>query len=817
MIQNYIKIAIRNLLRHKFFSLINIFGLAAGMSICLLIISMLMEQKSYDQFHAHKDRIYRVITDRHPDKKTATSPALLAEELRKYAAVAQTTRLKRGFGGDATYNETTIPIIGYFADATFLDVFDFPLKYGNPQLALTEPFSIVLSQENAEKLFGDENPVGKTLAFAERGLEAFDIKLGAQKGTSYGDFTVTGVLEKTSLKSHIPLEAFMSFSTRQALVQQGIWEESQEKWSDVVGAYTYVLLNEGYAEADFSTILDQIGQREFSQLEENYHQFGFDPQALTQITPSPIISNPMGSQLPLEAYFVHGFLALLVMATAAFNYTNLSIARSLTRAKEVGVRKVSGAFRYHLFAQFIGESIIMALIALGAGILFFQILKTGFVNLWMNQYLNFELPENISLYLYFVVFGIAVGIMAGIYPALYMSRYAPLQVLKNFRLVRPGGLGIRKVLITLQFTLSLVFVLSTLILYNQIDHYLHLEYGFSEENILNVALQGQEYEQVASRFSQVNTVEEISGCWFGPGDNVMMGTDVKRTEESESIHLYYMIVTPNYFDNLQIPFLAGSSFTVENAAGRHPASEVVLNEKAVHLLGFANPQEVVGTTLLVSGFGETGDKGVKVAGVVRNFRDGAPVNEISPLIIYYDPAKIKIANVRILPTDIRQTLSALETSWGAIDPMHPMEAKFLEDQLNTSLQIFGDILKIFGFLTFLAVSIACLGLLGMAVFTAESRIKEIGIRKVLGASVMQLIFLLSKGFLQLLVLAVFIAIPIAYFGNNLWMQNLANRTELGAGVFISGVAIMLILGLVIIVSQTFRVATSNPVESLKDE
>ena len=812
MIQNYIKIAIRNLLRHKFFSLINIFGLAAGMSICLLIISMLMEQKSYDQFHTHKDRIYRVITDRHPDKKTATSPALLAEELRKYAAVAQTTRLKRGFGGDATYNQTTIPIVGYFADPTFLDLFDFPLKYGNPQLALTEPFSIVLSQENAEKLFGEENPVGKTLSFAERGLEAFDIKLGAQKGTSYGDFTVTGVLEKTSLKSHIPLEAFMSFSTRQALVQQGIWEESQEKWSDVGGAYTYVLLNEGYSEADFSTTLESIGQREFSQLEENYQHHSFAPQALTQITPSPLISNPMGAQFPLEAYFVHGVLALLVMITAAFNYTNLSIARSLTRAKEVGVRKVSGAFRHHLFAQFIGESIIMALIALGAGILFFQILKTGFINLWVNQYLNFELPENISLYLYFVVFGIAVGIMAGIYPALYMSRYAPLQVLKNFRLVRPGGLGTRKVLITLQFTLSLVFVLSTLIIYKQLDHYLHMEYGFSEENILNVALQGQDYELAVNRFSQVNTVEEISGCWFGPGDNVMMGTSAKRTGESEATHLYYMVVTPNYFDNLQIPIVAGSSFTMENAA-----SEIVLNEKAVQLLGFDNPQEAVGTTLIVSGFGETGDAGATVAGVIRDFQDGAPVNEISPLVLYYDPAKIKIANVRILPTDVHQTLTALEASWKSIDPLHPFNAKFLEDQLNISLKAFEDVLKTFGFLTFLAVSIACLGLLGMAVFTAESRIKEIGIRKVLGANVMQLILLLSRGFLQLLMLAVLIAVPVAYFGNNLWLQNFANRIELGAGVFMSGIGIMLILGLVIIVSQTFRAAMSNPVESLKDE
>lgn len=819
MIKNYIKIALRNLLRHKFFSLINIFGLAAGMSICLLIISMLMEQKSFDQFHANKDRIYRINTDRHPDKITATSPELLAGELTKYAAVAQTTRLKRGFGGDATYNQTIIPILGFFADDNFLEVFDFPLKYGNPKTALSAPFSILLSQETAEKLFGQENPVGKTIAFAERGLEAFGNSLGAQQGKSYGDFTVTGVLEKNSSKSHIPLEAFMSFSTRRALVQQGIWSENEEKWSDVHSAYTYALLNEGYSETDFSTLLNQIAQREFSQLEKNYHPFRFVPQALTKITPGPLISNSLGAELPVEAYYFLGILALLVMITAAFNYTNLSVARSLTRAKEVGVRKVSGAFRYHLFVQFMGESIIVALIALGAGIVFFQILKTGFVNLWVNQYLNFELPEHPSLYLYFLVFGVAVGIMAGLYPALYISRYSPLQVLKNFRLVRPGGLNMRKVLITLQFTLSLIFVLSALIFYKQLDHYLHLEYGFSEENMLNVELQGQDFELVANRFSQVNTVEEISGCWFNPASGVMMGTNVKRTEEAEAIHLNYMIVTPNYFENHEIPLVAGRSFAMENAAGRHsagrhPASEVVINEKAAQLLGFANPQEAVSTTLMLPEFGEDG---ASIAGVVRDFQDGIALQEIHPLVLYYDPTRIKIANIRILPTDIRQTLSSLEESWAAIDPMHLMEAKFLEDQLNTSMRAFVDILKVFGFLTFLAVSIACLGLLGMAVFTAESRIKEVGIRKVLGASVIQLILLLSKGFLQLLLLAVLIAVPLTYFINNLWMQNFANRIELGAGIFLSGVVIMLVLGLVIIVSQTFNAARSNPVESLKDE
>ncbi len=812
MIRNYITIAFRNLLRHKFFTLINIFGLAAGMSICLLIISMLLEQKSYDQFHSNKDHIYRVTTL--AGMENATTPAVLAGELEKYPVVEKTVRLKRGFGGDATHNQTTIPLIGLFADSTFLTVFDFPLLYGNPALALRDPFSIVLSQETAEKLFGKQNPVGQIISLDERGLERFGINLGAQKGQPYGDFTVTGVLAKTNQKTHIPLEAFISYATRKALVQNGVWKNDNESWTDIYGStFTYALLKKGTSQNDLTAILDQIAQREYPKLEAQYQQFHFSPQPLTAITPSRLINNPISFQMPLEAYYFLGVLALLVMITAGFNYTNLSIARSLTRAKEVGVRKVSGAFRHHLFVQFVGESVLLSLLSLGAGIILFQVVKVGFVNLWANQYMEFELGEHLSLYLYFLVFGLVVGILAGLYPALYMSHYTPLKVLRSFKLVRPGGLGIRKVLITSQFTLSLIFIVSALIFYRQLDHYLHMEYGFSKENILNVELQGQPYEQMANQLGKVNTVEEISGCWFIPASGVTIGKDVQLRAEDDALNFSYMAVTPNYFSNHQIPIIAGSTFTVENAK-----NEIVINEKAVQALGFGSPREAVGTTLMVDG-GPEKENGslVKVTGVIRDFQASLPIQDIDAMLFQYDAKNIKIANVRILPTDIRETLSDLDKSWTEIDPLHPMEAKFLEDQLNTSLQVFVDIFKIFGFLTFLAISIALLGLLGMAVFTAESRIKEIGIRKVMGASTGQLIILLSKGFLRLLLVSVVFAVPLAYFGNNLWLRNFANQVPLGAGIFLSGIGIMLGLGLLVIISQTLRAALTNPVNSLKDE
>ncbi len=807
MFSNYFKVSIRNLLRYKLFGFINIFGLAAGMSICLLIIAMLAEQRSYDQFHQHKDRIYRVTTQPGRSNLTATSPDPLAEALATYPMVEKTTRLRSGFGGDATHQQTTIPLIGFFADSTFLTIFDFPMKYGDPTQALTAPFSIVLSEEVAGKLFGRKNPVGQILSFTQRGLAAAGRGLGAEKGQSYGDFVVTGVLEKTSRKSHIPQSAFVSYTTHQLLMQRDATETGSAPWSAIWNTYTYALLSEEIRPEAFAAALNQIAQRAYATLDEKNH---FSFQALTQITPAPMMNNEISMLLPVQAYYFLGVLALLVMLTAGFNYTNLSIARSLARAREVGVRKVSGAFRYHLVGQFVSESVVVALLALGLAILFFQLLKTGFVNLWANQYLHFDLPENPALYGYFVLFGLLVGGLAGIYPALYMSRYTPLMVLKNFRIIRPGGLGIRKVLIIAQFTISLVFITTALIFYQQLDQYLHLEYGFSQENILNVELQGQSYDPVAYQLGQVATVETISGSWFVPGSGISMGKDVKREAEDEVTNLNYMVVTSNYFDNHQIPIVAGRSFTAENAG-----MEVVVNKKAIQQLGFATPQEAVGTTLLLPNSEAITD--VLIVGVIEDFQDGMPTEEVRPMLLYYDSAKINVANVRILPTDVRTTLADLRKQWTQIDPQHALEANFLEDQLNASLQAFVDILKVFGLLTFLAVSVACLGLLGMVVFTAESRIKEIGVRKVLGANLGQLVFLLSKGFLRLWLVSVAIALPLAYFGNTLWLQNFANRITLGPGVFLSGVAVMLGLGLLVVVSQTLRTATRNPVDSLHNE
>ena len=807
MFRNYFKVTFRNLLRYKLFSFINIFGLAAGMSICLLIITMLAEQKSYDQYHQHKDRIYRVITQPGFSNQTASSPALLTEALAAYPMVEKTTRLRRGFGGDVTYNQTTIPLIGFYADSTLLTLFDFPMKYGNSNRALANPFSLVLSEEVAEKLFGKENPVGRTVSFTQRGLSRQGAGLGAKKGESYGDFTVTGVLAKTTQKSHIPQDAFVSYSTQQALHRQDTGKVPSEEWSDIWNTYTYVLLEEETSPDAFAEALNQVAERAYATANEKNH---FSPQALTKITPARMMNNELSTAMPVQAYYFWGALALLIMLTAGFNYTNLSIARSLARAKEVGVRKVSGAFRYHLFGQFVGESMIMALLALGLSVLFFQLLKAGFVNLWVNQYLHFDLAESPALYLYFILFGLLVGLLAGIYPALYMSRYTPLMVLKNFKIIRPGGIRIRQVMITTQFTISLMFIVTGLVFYQQLDRYLHLEYGFSQENILNVDLQGQSYEPVAHQLGQVATVETISGCWFVPGSGITMGKDVRREAEDEATNLSYMVVTPNYFDNHQIPIIAGRSFTVENAR-----SEVVLNEKAVQRLGFAHPQDAIGTPLVISEFEATTTP--LIVGVVKDFQDGMPTQEMNPLLLHYDSAKIKVANLRILPTDIRTTLADLGANWKQVDPQHALEATFLKDQLNTSLQAFVDVVKVFGFLTFLAISVACLGLLGMVIFTAESRIKEIGVRKVLGASAGQLVFLLSKGFLHLWLLSVIIALPLAYFGNNLWLQNFANRITLGPGIFVIGTALMLGLGLLVVVSQTLRTAIRNPVDSLRDE
>jgi putative ABC transport system permease protein len=502
------------------------------------------------------------------------------------------------------------------------------------------------------------------------------------------------------------------------------------------------------------------------------------------------------------------------MVSACLNYINLSTARALTRAKEIGIRKVNGAQRKDLIFQFLSESILTTLLALAMAISLLLVIKPAFRGLWLNQYLNFELQGNLSVYLIFIGFALFIGVVAGAYPALHLSRFQPVKVLKNMDSMRPGKLGMRKVLSVTQFVISLLFITTSILIYNQFRHFLQFDYRFTTKNIVNISLQGNNYTKIVNELRTVPGVSAISACNYLPATNVQNGISLKSAgNEADYKQMTILLADEHFVDNLGIKLLAG----------RHlPATTdslnqfILVNKAAVKALGYERPSQLVGQIV------ETGEskETLEVIGVVEDFVFKAPfggTDNIGPLVLKNEPYQFSYVNVQLASGDPKATIAKLEAQWKRMDAVHPFKYEFYDAQLAATNQMLVDVVYIIGFIAFLAVTIACLGMLGMATYTAERKMKEVAIRKVLGAEDFRIALLLSKGFLGILFLSVLIGAPLSYLLNNLWLQNFPNRVDFGLGTVVLGAIILLTLGVITISSQTIRASRSKPVKSLRSE
>ncbi|MDO6431125.1 ABC transporter permease [Flavitalea sp. BT771] len=812
MIFNYLKVGLRNILKYKGFSFINVFGLAAAMSVCMLIMLMLADQRSYDQFHINKKNIYRILCDapefRHP---YATSPFPLARKLKNESpAVREATSLVMGVGGDALYNGRTVEMRGYFADTSFFDVFSFELGKGSLDAALRAPNSMVLSAEAAHRLFNDEDPIGRTVEFSDRGLSVFSGGGESSVPVKWGIYTITGVLADKAYKSHLKFDVLVSLSSMPALINSKKMEDLGANWKNFFRCYTYALLAPGKTESDLNVSLHRIVSTTYAGFPD-LKQFSMTGQRLTSISPGILLGNEPNIVLPRIVYYFLSVLAFVIMLSACLNYTNLSIARALTRAKEIGVRKVNGATRKNIVLQFLSESILMALSALIMAVLFLLLIRAAFLNLWVNQSLHFSLDGGFWVYLGFAGFALLIGLVSGIYPAFYLSGFQPLKALRNFASLRPGKLGMRKILSIVQFSVSLIFIISSILIFNQSMHFLKFDYEFNSKNIVNIDLQGNEYHVVSGELAAVAGVEKISACDYVPVTGRSEGTSVKQAESRDDFKKVTVLQTDeNFVDNLQLRLIAGRNLPAGGPAGRY----VLVNEAATRALGYKYPGEIIGH-VLVSKWNDTIP--LVVTGVLKDFHMNLDHDQIEPLLIQNQTALFKYANVRIASRDLRGTLAALERKWKLIDPIHPLRYQFFDDQLAATSQGFFDVVSILGFLAFLAVTIACLGLLGMATYTTERRLKEVGVRKVLGASHRGIVLLLSASFIRVLIWSVLIAAPLSYMLNTLWLRKFPNRVEFGIGTIGLGTLVLLALGLLTIGSQTLRAAKQDPAKVLRTE
>ena len=802
MFKNYLKIALRQLWKHKLFSLLNIFGLATSISVCLLLIMIFQDQYSYDNFHEKGDQIYRVTSNRKvknaPINRAtfATAPLSLAEQLSKnYDFIDLTTRLV-GVGGifNIEGQEFEADKRGFMVDQSFLTMFSFDWKQGNKTAALTSPRSIVLTEKAAEKFFAGKSAIGRDIQFGK-----------------LGNFTVTGIIANTPIRSHIQFDYLLAISTLEVLPKEIVETELSiygydEHWRGLV----YFTTNKNVNSTQLSNALrEQAGAYSQKDQENNYY---FEKQALNDIVPSKDLSNDISNGTPRMVLSFFMILGLIIITSACFNYTNLSIARSLKRSKEIGIRKVNGAQKRDIVIQFLGEAIIITFLALLVAILMLEYLIKAFYNLdpFIGQTLY--LTKTPGLYLIFVAFSLIVGFLAGIFPAFNIASFPPLSSIKELANVKLlSRVGIRKFLITVQFTLCLIFILTVIIVLKQKEHVLETDLGIRTEHIYNVRVPDSIYTKFAQKVSTLSEIESVSGSNLVllTGENV--ATKIPLKNGLDSTTLFYNTVSNNYMSNHGIELIAGKSFP----KNIHSNGEqfIIINKEAADRLGFDSPSAAISETINIGG------KPLSIIGVTKNFHhDNIWFNPIEPFAIRLGNDQYRNANILLKPNiDVSETIGTIKAIWDEVVPNERMFGFFATERVYYLKKFFTMGSKIIGFVGVLTIIIACLGLLGMVIYTVEGRIKEVGIRKILGASVLNIVWKLSKSFVSLLGIAIILAVPITIFGANLWLQNFWLRMTITPFLVFSGIGIMISLGLFTIVSQTIIAANSNPVEALRNE
>jgi putative ABC transport system permease protein len=774
----------------------------------MAVIMLVADQMMYDRFNTKKDRIYRVtsrgVTNTGEDRGgsvTATSPMPLKDVLLdNYPGIEKIVRLKRGFGNswmEVEGQNINVPLGGYFADPEVLSVFEYELEHGDINTALVNPYSVVITKKAAKKLFKEENPVGLT------------IKVG-----NLGTYTVTGVVKETDQKSHIAFEGLASMATVKSLQQTGISANEMDDWSNCWNGWTYILAAPGKSSEEIEGYLLEIYKKHIATIENpETYKAKFNLQPLMDITPGNVNSNAIGPTLPWVVVYFFAGLAAVIMLTSCFNFTNLAIARSLTRAREIGVRKATGAARLQIFSQFLVESVVVAVCSLALAGLLIVVLKPFMLQLNFARIFRWDLETNYVVFGIFLVFAMIVGILAGFFPAVVLSGLQPIKVLKGINDVKlMSKTALRKVLLVGQFTLSLIFILTVIIMYNQLELFLNKDYGFNMKENIMIKLNETSAPVLKTELLKNSNIKYVSGASHIPAAGTTHGNGFKKQlDEKEWTDLNKFSVDEDYLNNIEVDLVAGKFFSAE--AGASNSRSVVINEQAVQAFHFSSPADAIGEELIR----QHDSLRLTIVGVVKDYNHGQLMNKIEPLALLYNPDDFQLLQVRYTGS-FDEAKKSIEKAWATVNPALKIDYKEVEAEIKFFYStVFSDIVEVVGFVAALAIIISCMGLLGMATYTTETRMKEISIRKVLGCSDQQLVMLLSKGFVKLLMISIVLGIPAAWFINNLWLEFMAYRTNVTFGMISLGVLLLTTLGGITIGSQTLRATVANPVDNLKSE
>ncbi|SKB56604.1 ABC transporter permease [Dyadobacter psychrophilus] len=806
MIRNYLKIAWRSLLKNKVYSTINVFGLAIGITTCTLITLYVLDEISYDKHHVDRERIFRVASDVQGEKWVAAPGPLAAGLKRDFPEVEQVTRLLRMPGidkfllknqtGEKQFYETN----GYYVDSTFFQIFTYDFKYGDQKTALNQPNSIIITEDIASKMFGNVNPVDKVI--------------NVNLPFAVTAYTVKGVLRNNGHKSHIPANMLLSMNNSDV----GQWARGQTNWASNNIFHTYFKLKDAdqaaALEGKLGAFLKRNGAADFKVMQISKKLF---IQPLTDIYLYSNFDFEVAPNGNVKYLYIFGSVAAFLLLIACINFMNLSTARSEKRAKEVGVKKVVGAARSSLVGQFLWESLLLSMLALLISLPFLKLLLPLFNQLTNKTLTLLQHPE---IYGYLFALTIITGLLAGFYPAFYLSSFSPIATLKGRFKNNISAVFVRKGLVVFQFTVSIVLILGAILISQQMEYMRNQNLGFSKSQKLILPLQtteaGQNYRTFKNEIANIPQVRSSAVGSTYPGiENVLdMLFYAEGKTMKENVDVSFANIDNDYIKTLGIQLLQGRGFSNQFTAD---SNALILNEVAIKKLGY-NMDNAVGKKI----YSDFNDRKITmtIIGVVKDYHFESLQQEIKPLALTVSPFFSSTNTYLIVDVqggNYGALIGKIGQAWKKINPGSPFEYSFLDSDFQKNYEKEERTSNLVRYFSFIGVVIACLGLFGLATFTAEQRTKEIGIRKVLGASVASITGLFSGDFLKLVFIAIVIATPISWWAMNKWLENFAFKTIVSWQIFvIAGIAAILV-AFVTISFQSIKAALTNPVKTLKSE
>jgi putative ABC transport system permease protein len=786
MLKSYLKTSWRNLIRYKTYSAIHLFGLAIGIACTLLIFLWIQDEMSYDRFYENSERIYRVISESQSDgaiNRSAKTPAPLASALvRDFPEVVKAATIDNN-GYFIGYENKRFYERVFFSDPEFFDVFNLPLIKGDSKTALKDPYTIVISERAGEKYFGEDDPMGKALTFSKK-----------------SNFTITGVFKDIPENSHFRFDFLASLTSYKS--------RYMDQWG-VSNFYTYVLTSEGLSPERFQDAIPDFVEKYRGSEVRHVYKLRYLLQPLPSIHLRSRIKGEIGPNGNISNIYIFSAVALFILLIACFNYINLSTARYTTRVKEIGIRKVVGARRVQIIKQFLGESTYISFIALIIAVITAHFLLPIFNSL-AGKELSINYLKNHELSILMILIMAAVGVASGSYPALFFSAFQPAHVLKGSERVRMKGHFLRKALIVVQFAVSILFIVGTVTIHNQLRYVMNKKLGFNKEHLVNIPLSVEgaleKRETIKNEFLQDPNILSASVSGYKPGrDAYNQSYWYEGADENMNHMIRWIAVDQDFLSTYEIELTAGRDFSRQSPSDTEQA--YILNESAVKEIGWEAP---LGKQFKIN------QKGT-VIGVIKDFHFESLHQKIEPLALCIYPSGFEYLAVRIRPENIAHTLNFMQKRWQDLVPNQVFQFSFLDEDYDNLYRAEARLGAIFSYITLFAVIIACLGLFGLSALITELRTKEMAVRKVLGASAAGITLMLSREFLKLVLAANIIVWPAAWYVMNRWLKNFAYRINLGIGIFFISGIIVLAVALAAVSYQSIKAARANPIELLRYE